>query len=238
MEKEKVSLKVKIRRWWKNYKSEARWKGWAMPLIEDYFPFYNKINRAYWWVRHRTTNVYHKVDTGLRPGWYDTDHLMLHSCFELLRGYVEEEMDGYVGVKAKIKQLYESWEEDKETGWERRPDNNKYDYQKQIDVLEEALRLYLWWLVDYPKYEDKNPYMKNFDALHPDGDHLFGTPSTINRDKDGDPVSYSITDNASPAMRKKRREVMKKSMEYEIACIEETTENFISLVKIRSFLWT
>lgn len=61
--------------------------------LPDFIYFYIKspIKDTYWWIIHRTFDKYHIVNTGLKPGYYDVDTLMFHSCFSLLVRYVEEE---------------------------------------------------------------------------------------------------------------------------------------------------
>lgn len=56
-----------------------------------------------WWVRHRTTDRYNVVSTGLPPGYYDKDIQMLHACFSLLVDFVERECDGVSGVKRQVR---------------------------------------------------------------------------------------------------------------------------------------
>jgi len=43
------------------------------------------------WVRFRTSRRYHIVNTGMEPGYYDTDTRMLHVNFNLLVDFVEIE---------------------------------------------------------------------------------------------------------------------------------------------------
>ncbi|MCX8169573.1 MAG: hypothetical protein N3D72_00615, partial [Candidatus Methanomethyliaceae archaeon] len=50
-----------------------------------------KINRATDWIRYRTTRRYHIVDTGLVPGYYDNDSIILHVNFNILKDFVEVE---------------------------------------------------------------------------------------------------------------------------------------------------
>jgi hypothetical protein len=44
-----------------------------------------------WWTKHRTTNRYHVIKTGLKPGWWDVDTRLLHASFTLLENFVELE---------------------------------------------------------------------------------------------------------------------------------------------------
>lgn len=60
----------------------------TVPYYLDYPIIYlNNIKR---WIKYRTTNVYHKINTNLKPNYYDTDTLILHSSFTLLVNFVEK----------------------------------------------------------------------------------------------------------------------------------------------------
>ena len=50
------------------------------------------INSCYYWVRHRTIDKYHVIDTGLPPGYYEKDCQMLHGMFNLLVDHVDCEV--------------------------------------------------------------------------------------------------------------------------------------------------
>lgn len=224
-------LKTKLRRFWKEYKHEAKIYGWFKAFLKE-LPFYTNIREAIWWVKHRTTNVYHKLDLGLKPSWYDTDIRMLYACFALLKEFVEKELDGFNGIDRKIEDYYKSWKEDDQES------EYKFDYQEAINAYKEIKRLYVWWKYVYPKYDDENPYIKQFDDLHTDKDHLWGESIPV-LDKDGDPIAYRMREeNVPEELKEKRRKAAVDSMEYELRTIKETEDNLASLIKIRKFLWT
>lgn len=56
-----------------------------------------------WWIRHRTTDRYNVVRTGLPPGYYDKDIQMIHACFSLLVDFVESECDGVANLKRQMR---------------------------------------------------------------------------------------------------------------------------------------
>jgi hypothetical protein len=234
--KEKLSLKVRLRRWWKGYKETARYKGWITPLFEDFFPFYDRLNHLYWWIRHRTINVYHKIDTGLEPGYYDLEILMLYSCFKLLESFVEEEYDGVKDVEKRIKDLGLWLEEElKDIPEEHRAGHIEAN-NRQADNLKEALALYKWWKEVYPKYEDNDPWMlrENDDSIRDFADCF----EVYQTDKDGDPTLYEWKDNRTPEQRKKLDELSKLSQDYDERIRKETEDNLIRLIKLRTSLWT
>lgn len=51
-----------------------------------------KFRDARHWIRYRTTDKYHIVQTGLKPNYYDPDHRMLHVNFQILKDFVEIEL--------------------------------------------------------------------------------------------------------------------------------------------------
>lgn len=78
--------------------------------------------RDIWWkIRYRTTDRNHMVPTGLKPGYWDSDSLMLHAAFSLLVRYVEIEKpfdhfdwdrdDEHRRLGREIRQLYHWWTE-------------------------------------------------------------------------------------------------------------------------------
>lgn len=97
-----------------------------------------KLERIKWKILHRVhpEHRYNIVRTGLKPGYYDIDVLMLHSVMTLICRYVEDERNGVEKLKKRIQWLKESTDLE-----------NKEEY---IDVEETALKIYTWWKVDHP----------------------------------------------------------------------------------------
>ena len=61
-----------------------------------YYPvkrFFRDI-KCWFLYRFHPKHRYNLVDTGLPPGYYDKDYLMLHACFHLLKTFVEGELGG------------------------------------------------------------------------------------------------------------------------------------------------
>lgn len=85
-----------------------------------------------WWVKHRLmpTHQYHIIRTGLKPGYYDTDEVMLHGCFALLVMFIEKEKGGLENFVEEV-------------------GLNNYE--------QEAIDLYTWWkeerISDAARYE-------------------------------------------------------------------------------------
>jgi len=99
-----------------------------------------KIDRAWWWFRHRfdPRHRYHVVKTGLEPGYYDVPELMLYSCFSLLVRFVEEEY----GIQG--------WEDYLDSDEAEGDDSNC----RREWHLSEISDLYYWWINEYPKRQE------------------------------------------------------------------------------------
>lgn len=121
------------------------------------------------WIRYRTYDKYHVINTGLPHGYADKDTLMLHVNFNLLKDYVEVEIA-----------MREWWSSDEVKSWAvkhlpfyirfmdfRRPDcglkhlewASKLDdpslpvherSPQQAEYAREISKLYKWWVEDRP----------------------------------------------------------------------------------------
>lgn len=179
------------------------------------------IRDGIWWLRYRLDrrHRYHLIDTNLKPGYYDIDHLMLHGMFSLLRRYVEEEHEGVEDVERWGREKIEM--KDEETGW-----SNEESGRKEL----EAAALYRWWM------EKRPADLKRQDELL---DKLYGV----------EPMFFSepvVMDNGEKLYEMKRRreetdeeKVMRKEIhDLEVRIHEEETEMLKRLVDIRTGLWT
>jgi hypothetical protein len=91
------------------------------------------------WVRLRTTSRNHVVDTGLGPGWYDEDELILHACMALLGRHIEQ-LGGVEQLAAFSKELRAD------------PDPNEPPgiSSAQADRQDEACAIWRWWTTERP----------------------------------------------------------------------------------------
>jgi len=160
------------------YIKRKDWENVRSKLSGVVYRLKQKPKSMMWWVRHRTTDRYNIVDTGLPFGYYDADYLMLHACFNLLKEYVEIEcawmqlmvtddremkpwwmtLKGFRkrhGRELGLKHLA-SWDDAKSS-----PESELWD-QATIDSQKEkyhAIRdLYLWWMDVYPNRERTAEY--------------------------------------------------------------------------------
>ena len=109
--------------------------------VNIYYPvkrFFSDIK--HWFLyRFHPKHRYHLVDTGLAPGYYDKDYLMLCACFNLLKHYVEDELGGVEKLGY--------WET---VTFEKSGCGSK----KELTILrkrdKEILDLYIWWTKVFP----------------------------------------------------------------------------------------
>lgn len=104
------------------------------------------IRNLVWWVRHRTTDQYHVVNTKLTPGYYEVDQRMLHSAFSLLVEYVEVGLASRSGMTKNAKVGGLSF---------LAAEINDSSVNQEVREIAEATRdLYLWWTVERPQRID------------------------------------------------------------------------------------
>ena len=75
--------------WTNIYGRNKRW--WHRFTIIPLYRIGRKWNTAKWWLLHRfhPKYRYHIINTGLKPGYYDEDQLILNACFAMLERYIE-----------------------------------------------------------------------------------------------------------------------------------------------------
>jgi hypothetical protein len=95
--------------------------------------FLQPIKAARYWARSRFHPKYrhHVIKTGLRPGYYDEDVLILYACMALLKRFVE-----WHGGVQKLDAFTKELQEETRDGW-------RMDHQ--ITSQAEASAIYRWW---------------------------------------------------------------------------------------------
>lgn len=114
------------------------------------WPITHRVKRVTDWIKYRTYKRYHIVDTGLEPGYYDTDTKMFHACFNMLKEFVEVEKahhwnwmgENLKGKDAGIAHL--EWEMTIPEEWSR----------DQAKNAREIYELYEWWTIERPNRQD------------------------------------------------------------------------------------
>jgi len=110
--------------------------------------FFRRLHRARMWLTYRLVkrHRYHLVDTGLAPGYYDCDILMLHACMALLKRYVVDECGGL--------ERLERWTNDlAQPGSEGHGPRDAVD--GQAAGQNEAATIYRWWTIEYPRDQER-----------------------------------------------------------------------------------
>lgn len=225
--------------WEQEFIKQAPIRYWItrkLPYL-TWYPVKWKYEAVQDWLRYRVNRRYHIVDTGLNPGYYDTDTLILHTNFNLLKKFVEVEkasmyrfchesgeeaqssLNKLLGRRRVINPLngikYLEWEATLDTD-EQEPNPH------QAAVAREVIELYTWWVFDRPAREELES------PPEPECDN-----------------NRSFMHRMTDAYRKKHPEYYadfqqwcKDHREQEERWEEEDTEMLIRLVKIRKSLWT
>ncbi|KKN19522.1 hypothetical protein LCGC14_0944820 [marine sediment metagenome] len=232
-------LKTVLKNWWldKPIALElGEWECWDKEtsakypvrfLLQEKLPeLYRKhiqwpLDRAYWWVRYRTTHRHYRVikPRTLEPGYYDERTLILHGAFEVLVEYWEHFYRTNVSwwpTKGEI----DSYEVDI---IQAKTDKEKEFIQAERDCLadqkahyDEAHALHIWWTKTRPS------------RTHPKGPTLpkeLGSLGWLDNKHKDDPRVI--------AYRAHLDEYNKLDCQWE----EEDQEMLIRLVKIRQSLW-
>lgn len=226
----------------KEYKERAPIRYWIMNDLryKCLMPFKWKYEKISYWIRYRTYDKYHIVNTGLTPEYYDVSTVMLHANFNLLKDFVEIEQ-----AWAKY-----CWSGERNNGsWSsrhmpfykvffpfRRPEMGiaHFEWAATLDdpnlpphercdhqavAARETLALYKWWTVD-------RPARKEVEYLPYDHQGLDGL-CALDDDFDRDAEDY-----------KKHVESMDEAAKQEEEWEKEDEEMLIRLIKIRKSLWT
>jgi hypothetical protein len=188
------------------------------------------------WVRFRTCRRYHIVNTGLEPGYYDTDTRMLHVNFNLLVDFVEIEKAWMNTWSDDSKYSKLSWFGKKFRRFRSPEDGISYlnweiidcQLEEQSKAAKEVLELYTWWKTTRPNRPD--PYVEagyyevfKYRTLRDD---------LVEVERDGEKY-YTLKKST-----KQERQVFKKVTKIEAKYDKEDEQMLIRLVKIRKFLWT
>lgn len=212
-EREKVSWRVGIRRWWKLIKEDAEWRksGILGALMHRWYQ-YSWLEDCYWWIRYHTDLKYQTCYLHIKTLdqiYYDECERLLHAAFQCLVEFVE-------GEAGSIKRI--NWKSDK--------------YHRK--VYSEFNSLYRWWTKVYPNRKDLWDLPEN-EALWKRIQHK---SEPCKRDEDGDPTWYEWKTEGTPEDLRAYRRIMTRQINLEKRWKEEEEKNLIRLMKIRLGLWT
>lgn len=190
------------------------------------------------WVLHRTVRRFHVVDTGLEPGYYDKDTLILHGAFSILVDYVEQEvawmevifdkeaMKKELGWRYYLPRLFRPEYRNREAGlkhldWEATLDSEDLHPNEQSPDQAKRARelkaLYLWWTEERPKREELEYPLDDTIGL----DSLSQKWKKANPDKDEAISKWARNSHIQ-----------------EEAWAQEDTMMLIKLIKLRRGMWT
>lgn len=124
-------------------RKKKRWHDFTiMPL----YRLGRKVNSAKMWLMYRfhPRHQYHIIRTGLKPGWYDEDELILHACFAMLERYIE-----WHGGDEDLQKFSDELMAE--------PDKNAPPglQSDQAERQTEAVKLYRWWKVERPADQER-----------------------------------------------------------------------------------
>lgn len=250
---------------WMNYSPPGALssKGWR--LFKDEFRerapirfwFTNTAYRAYvlpvkWkseairkWFRYRTYDKYHKLDTGLPPGYYSVDMQMMHVNFNLLKNFVECELAWntyawsddakeeentiwrHLPFYRVFRQIFRPFRSRewafKYFEWASKLDDPSLPPAERSDHQAQAAReirdLYIWWVDTVParKMHERPRF----------SDQGLGDMSMLDDDFDDEAPDFKSFKEIG-----KLNEALREQWE------KEDEEMFIRLVKVRKALWT
>lgn len=241
-----MSLYKKFKHWFEmfppEYLDNKGWKDFDSQCKENY-PYRYWLNETVipnvWWPVTRTYKSIvsyirfgyfekmHLIDTGLKPGYYDKDTLLLHSMFSILKDFVEIEK---AWMEAIFNKDYKRpwWKlnsrfRNREYGieyldWEIALVNETDEANNpQAEIAKIIKELYLWWVDIRPVRMD--PY------------------DLIQDNYDGKLFKDWFYDLDKPLSENKKI-IYKKIDKLEKDYYDEDTEMMKKLIKIRSSLWT
>ncbi len=207
------------------------------------YPIKRVKDNIKYWIRYRTYDKYHVIDTGLKPGYYSIDWQMLHVNFNILKEFVEVETAWHHYIcsderkKATFFEKYMPFyraffpfrdpaQGIKHLDWAATLDDPKLPPHERSDhqakTAREVLILYKWWMEGRPARVEI-PYIER--RRTPDPDDIFG------EEEDPDPV-------AEAAYKTARYDNMMARQKQEEEWAEEDTEMLCRLIRIRDGLWT
>lgn len=232
--------------WHEKTKSDRPFAYFVMETIPDkwddvYRAVTRPFNNARDWIRYRSSDRYHIINTGLRPGYHELDERMLHGMFSLLVDFVEVEsawMHVVFDKNQKKKYCPPWWSfrrfrfnsfRSVEAGlahlkWEMTLDSERLPISDrnpgQAEMAREVWELYHWW--------------KHIRPTRPDPDDISGWSSYC-RSKT---TRELFGDNRDPDEEKASMDMIMTSRDIERAYDDEDDRMLMRLIKIRKSLWT
>jgi hypothetical protein len=203
------------------------------------------ILKALEWIRFRTYNRYHRVNTGLEPGWSDVVSKMLYVNFTMLVDFIEIEKAECLILDDK-QHCRKFWQRGPLDNWRRPAHGVKhleweialvrdehwgtYEGDKgygepphQAIVAKEQLELYNWW-IERPNRKDSMELSGLYDYYEGDNGTDFMSMLRYNKSmSDEQEAEYTKLSQIHTSIEEQRD--------------AEDEEMLVRLVKIRTSLW-
>jgi hypothetical protein len=196
-----------------------------------------RINDVIWAIKYRTMKEHnhHTVETGLEPGYHDSDEILLHASMSVLVNHIENSDhscagSGEEGLASYIAFCEErlnpkNWEE-----WERKqPKKDKAQRiahdTANVDACKELLFLYRWW--KYDRVAEHLALEQERDAHYAANEYHF-----MNDERDPNKLTG--------AAKKKYLAEMKHSsalFDAEDKLNKKDTDMLVRLAKVRKYMW-
>ena len=230
---------------WRLFKREFKEKAPIRFWIKNDFrykvtlPIRRKCESIRDWLRYRTYDRYHVVDTGLPPAYYDAETQMINASFNILKDFVEVELAWNTYMWSEERKNASFWEKHlpfyrffkpfrsrefglKNLNWAATLDDPNLPLHERCDhqaiSAREIKELYLWWVDKVPERKEREIPLFNDQGL--------GILGSLDSDFDANAKDYC-------EFKKAMEENDKLNKQWK----EEDTEMFIRLVKIREHLW-
>lgn len=232
---------------WRLFNEEFSKKAPVRFYIKTHFkkqfvwPITRRYERISQWIRYRTSDKYHIVNTGLTPGYYSNDDIILHANFNILKTFVEVELSRFSCWSSKSNKKVSWWKKYipfyykffpikynieysvKHLEWAATLDDPALSVYERSDeqahAARETLELYNWWVNTRPARKE-HEYVSY-------SDQGLGSLSVLDDEFDREAPDYKAHVAASNL-----------STKQEADWAAEDDQMLARLIKIRKHLWT
>lgn len=225
-----------------------------------------QYKRVGYWLRYRTYDRYHVVDTGLPPEYHDKDTIILHVNFSLLVAYVEDEcsyMNNWCTKKpknwrARLPRIlrktlfpissrsggleYIDWQIAYQYGGAYGETDESYAQYRASYITPwiEARELYIWWKDVYPTRKDPSE-LSGWGAWVDQKTKKYGSfldRANMLEINYGTTKGYELINRNTPEEQVEERRILDLNHKIEQDQQQEEEDMLIRLMKIRKHLWT
>jgi len=228
----------------KEFKEKAPIRHWFMKEFRytAILPIKWKYDNIRYWIRYRTYDKYHIVDTGLKPDYYDASTIMLHADFNILKEFVEVEQAWQSYCWSDEYKEKATWCEKhmpfyrffypfrrpdigiKHFEWAATLDDPKLPPHERCDhqavAAREILTIYDWWV-------NQRPARKEIEHTPYDNQGLDGILACFDDDFDRTAPDFIVHQKSMDDAGKQEEEWH-----------DEDEQMLIRLIKVRRSLWT